>query len=239
MPQELDIPPDTHISYNDAVKYWSSVPATVDGVLGGFGNSVIPKVDIVGSNTFLSALKTMGEFGKVPQEKRIAADIGAGIGRVSKNFLSKHCSAIDLVEPVEQFVQQAKADLQPEIENGVDINFIEQGAQNFEPEPSRYWLIWCQWCLGHLSDENLIFFFKRCARALQPNGIIVVKENNCHMQDEFDDTDSSVTRTDAKFRELFSEAGLHLLYYKKQVGMPKTVYPVTMYALIPEERLKK
>ena len=27
------------------VEYWESVPATVDGVLGGYGNGTLPRVD--------------------------------------------------------------------------------------------------------------------------------------------------------------------------------------------------
>lgn len=40
--------------YEDAAQYWSQVPATVDGMLGGYG--FISKVDIQGSNQFLKQL---------------------------------------------------------------------------------------------------------------------------------------------------------------------------------------
>jgi protein N-terminal methyltransferase len=56
MPSELDIPPDSHINYSNAISYWESVPTTVDGVLGGFGNSVVPELDIIGSNSFVKRL---------------------------------------------------------------------------------------------------------------------------------------------------------------------------------------
>ena len=35
------------------IEYWESVPATVDGVLGGFGNGTLPRIDALGSRTFL------------------------------------------------------------------------------------------------------------------------------------------------------------------------------------------
>jgi protein N-terminal methyltransferase len=64
-------------------------------------------------------------------------------------------------------------------------------------------IIWCQWCLGHLSDEDLVAFFIRCRTALKQHrrSMIVVKENLC--QDlpgpkpltVFDDQDSSLTRS--------------------------------------------
>ena len=40
--------------YGNAAEYWSSIPATVDGVLGGFG--FISQTDIKGSLSFLKQL---------------------------------------------------------------------------------------------------------------------------------------------------------------------------------------
>jgi len=40
--------------YGNAAEYWSSIPATVDGVLGGFG--FISQTDIKGSLSFLRQL---------------------------------------------------------------------------------------------------------------------------------------------------------------------------------------
>ena len=40
--------------YGSAAEYWSSIPATVDGVLGGFG--FISQTDIKGSLSFLKQL---------------------------------------------------------------------------------------------------------------------------------------------------------------------------------------
>ena len=45
---------DTASFYTDAAQYWSAIPATVDGVLGGFG--FISHRDIQGSITFLKQL---------------------------------------------------------------------------------------------------------------------------------------------------------------------------------------
>lgn len=43
--------------YTDAAKYWENIPATVDGMLGGFG--FISDTDIDGSDEFLKALFTV------------------------------------------------------------------------------------------------------------------------------------------------------------------------------------
>ncbi len=38
-------------------------------------------------------------------------------------------------------------------------------------------MIWVQWVLGHLPDDDFVAFFKRCKLGLAPNGFICVKEN--------------------------------------------------------------
>lgn len=67
---------------------------------------------------------------------------------------------------------------------------------------SKFDVIWCQWCLGHLSDLDLRAFFLRCKKGLRDpkRSVIVVKENLCRDTDEggprtvFDEDDSSLTR---------------------------------------------
>ena len=64
---------------------------------------------------------------------------------------------------------------------------------------SGFDVVWCQWCLGHLNDEDLVAFLKRSAAALRgPSSLIVVKENLCSEKKAprtvFDEQDSSWTR---------------------------------------------
>lgn len=68
---------DSQINYDDAVNYWSSVPATVTGVLGGFGETTpVPKVDVQGS---LGFVKRLGPSMTVaPGCEKYGLDIGAG-----------------------------------------------------------------------------------------------------------------------------------------------------------------
>ena len=62
-------------------------------------------------------------------------------------------------------------------------------------ESMKYDLIWNQWCLGHLTDAQLVEYLKKCGKAVRPGGWIIVKENISTMEeDQFDETDSSVTR---------------------------------------------
>jgi protein N-terminal methyltransferase len=81
------------------------------------------------------------------------------------------------------------------------------GRVGYEPDnldtdmDSGFDVIWCQWCLGHMRDVDLVTFFVRCKGARRDaSSVIVVKENVCKdAKDggpvcEFDEQDSSVTR---------------------------------------------
>lgn len=228
--------PDLHINYTDAITYWTNTPATVDGVLGGYGEeTIVPTMDVLGSSHFMRKLKS--RMVVAPDHRRYAADIGAGIGRVTKTMLSKHCDIVDLVEPVQPFCEQMENELKELKQEGKIGEIFQIGMQDWVPEKGKYWLIWCQWCVGHLPDDQLVEFFKRCIEGLQPNGTIIVKENNTPTnEDDFDSTDSSVTRADTKFKELFEKSGLKLIATDRQKGLPKELYPVRMYALKPTEK---
>lgn len=104
------------------------------------------------------------------------------------------------------------------------VTFIQEGLQTFIPlhplsnatyikrlgysgeTESVFDVIWCQWCLGHLSDPELIDFFKRAKQALRSpsESFIVVKENLYQdgpgnmPQVVFHDQDSSLTRSMAR-----------------------------------------
>ena len=84
--------------------------------------------------------------------------------------------------------------------------YICCGLQDFIPESSKYDLIWCQWVLGHLTDDDLVSFFKRCKSALKPNGLICFKEN-VSTSSEFDAKDSSYTRSRQHYLDLVTLAG--------------------------------
>lgn len=95
-----------------------------------------------------------------------------------------------------------------------------------------------QWCVGHLRDADLVAYLRRCAAGIStPNGLIIVKENLASgTEDIFDDQDSSVTRTEAKFKKLFKEAGLVIVKEEVQRGFPANLglFKVKAFALRPE-----
>lgn len=231
----VDEKPDSQIDYNTAIEYWSSVPASVEGVLGGFGPSTpVPKADIVGSSTFLRKLQTRMEC--PPDGERLTLDVGAGIGRITRDLLWKVSDKCDLMEPVDPFLRQMEQEVAGLKRNGKLGEIYPIGMQEWvcpREKEGKYWLIWCQWCVGQLPDDALVEFWQRCKVALMKNGYgtLIVKENISPYEDTFDETDSSVTRTDAKFRDLFRRAGYKLIASDIQKGLPRELYPVRMYCL--------
>lgn len=227
--------PNSLINYDDAISYWSSVPASVNGVLGGFGEQTsVPKADIIGSSTFLR--KLLARMVCPEGYEKLTIDMGAGIGRITRDLLWKYSDKCDLLEPVKPFVNQMSRELIAVQKKGKLGDIYDIGMQEWEIAPEKvgkYWLVWCQWCVGQLPDDVLVEFWIKCKAALIANGIgtLVVKENIAPVEDIFDETDSSVTRTDAKFRELFVKAGYKLIASDVQKGLPKELYPVRMYCL--------
>lgn len=118
---------------------------------------------------------------------------------------------------------------------------------------SKFDVIWCQWCLGHLKNDELVHFLERSKKALRDaKSLIVVKENLCaEPKNEpttvFDEQDSTFTRfvrdptmpynidspsrSDLAFKKIFQDAGLVIVREKIQHGLPGGLYPVKMYAL--------
>lgn len=229
------LPLDSQISPSDSLNYWNTIPSTVSGMLGGYPG--VCHIDLRASLNFF--LKLNRQFPPSPAEINRAADCGAGIGRVTQGFLRKVCNKVDIVEPVEKFALQAAANLRGLNKNS---NYWEgetyiTGLESWIPERQSYDLFWNQWCLGHLTDSQLVTYFRRCSDGLRrPGGWIVVKENistNAEGKDIFDEHDSSVTRTDENWRKIFEEAGLVLLKTELQTGFPKHLFPVRFYALRP------
>ncbi|KAH7010907.1 alpha-N-methyltransferase NTM1 [Microdochium trichocladiopsis] len=208
---------------------WEGVDADINGMLGGIpsinGFSNVSKVDLQGSRGFLAKLGIGTKNGRRTVE--LALEGGAGIGRITKGLLVEVADAVDVIEPVAKFVislQEVK---------GVG-NVFNVGLEDWCPaEGILYDLIWVQWCVGYLTDEQLVAFMKRCRAALNPDsGIMVIKENlSTSGCDAFDEVDGSVTR----------EAGWRTIRTETQRGLvsrlPKKLLPVQSYALRPKDMI--
>ncbi|CAK9784627.1 DUF858-domain-containing protein [Cutaneotrichosporon oleaginosum] len=293
------------------VKYWDGIEASVDGVLGGFGNGPVPHIDQLSSRLFiLSLLPQLATFpnpitpSPTPRTHRLTAlDVGAGIGRVTNTVLLPLFDDVVLAEPVAHFIGEAHraasagewrdiprtGKIRDEAEakenarrvaewnkgRGKRVWFVQAGLQTLDPAfPARgnataglvgearegegvfgepetaveYDVVWCQWCLGHMSHAELVAFLRRAKAALRAPQmgesedaggapLIVVKENCCEdgpggRADEFlDEEDSSLTRSNGKWLEVFHEAGLQVVKEEVQQGLPDELFVVKTWAL--------
>ena len=82
-----------------------------------------------------------------------ALDCGAGIGRITKHLLTKHFEFVDLVEQDKHFLERARDYLADNQRVG---SLYCSGLQNFNFSPASYDVVWCQWVLGHLTDDHLV-----------------------------------------------------------------------------------
>ncbi|EGX91113.1 hypothetical protein CCM_05270 [Cordyceps militaris CM01] len=180
--------PDSLINKHDGLQYWQNATADVDGMLGGVPALFRPisRIDLQGSRTFLARLG-IGSRAKVSR----CMEGGAGIGRITDGLLAHVADQVDIVEPVAKFTRALR--------DCPAVRRIDNvGLEDWAPPPdgTRYDLVWTQWCLGHLTDAQVVAYLTRCRGALVPGtGVLVVKENlSTSGQDVFDPVDSCVTR---------------------------------------------
>lgn len=148
---------------------------------------------------------------------------------MSKNLLSEFFDKIDLVEQDGKFCEKARESLSVSGKLGEIYNI---GLQDFSDTGTRYDVIWVQWVLGHLTDDDLLAFFVRISLMLNKNGMIIVKENfTKDNQTIVDETDSSVTRPISKFKKIVKEANLKIIRDTQQTNFPKSLFPVYMIAM--------
>lgn len=170
------------------------------------------------------------QVGKGKTNNFRALDCGSGIGRITKRLLLPMFDKVDMVEQCQKFLDASKNFIGENFTR-VDKQFC-MGLQDFKPEEGRYDVIWSQWVLGHLTDEHLVEFFKNCKMGLAQDGIMIVKENvsgsDCT---EFDDLDSSFTRSKDSIVRAMMKSGLKIIKEEKQKGFPKGLYSVYMFAL--------
>lgn len=114
----LEPSPRKDADYAGGVSYWSTQPASIDGVLGGYGN--LTSIDALSSRMFLltvaQRLSTISGSAKTSANgtpggevtaatvttttRTRALDVGAGVGRVTENVLLPLVDEVDVVEPV-------------------------------------------------------------------------------------------------------------------------------------------
>jgi protein N-terminal methyltransferase len=218
--------------YDLGKQYWSTIDATVDGMLGGFSH--ISSIDIQGSEQLLNRYFTPIRLpiDRDAREPTRALDCGAGIGRITKHLLLRYFDQVDLLEQNEQFLAASREYI------GLDdfderVRTICSSLHTFSPTDDRkYDVIWCQWVTGHLTDDHFVLFLQQCQKLLKPNGVIVIKDNHTSSEQvERDPVDGSVTRSFALLLSIFAKANLSLVLEQRQSKFPKKIYPVKMFVL--------
>eukprot|EP00929_Paragymnodinium_shiwhaense_P099180 TRINITY_DN60744_c0_g1_i1.p1 TRINITY_DN60744_c0_g1~~TRINITY_DN60744_c0_g1_i1.p1 ORF type:complete len:314 (-),score=94.93 TRINITY_DN60744_c0_g1_i1:213-1154(-) len=235
--------------YTKAVDYWNKQDASIDGVLGGLGE--VSPADLRESKAFLQALPApymsegSSETGSSKGTKGYGLDLGAGIGRVSKNvILPLGFSAVDIVEPCAHMVAQAREELGASLRHVhlcslQDLRAVDRGAAAVSGSEGllhegEYGLIVLQWVAIYLTDDDFVTLCKMLKRALRPGGIIFFKENTMQPHKDYfvvDKDDSSVTRTVSHYKHIFASAGLEIVSEKAQEEWPSDLLPVWMAAL--------
>ena len=149
---------------------------------------------------------------------------------MSKHLLLKNFANVELVDVTANFVATASAYL-GEADAKRVLKFHCSGLESFHPEVNRYDCIWIQWVTGYLNDGDLVDFLRRCKTALRASaGICVLKENVAQADIEWDETDSSATRTRQHLLNLIHKAGMHVVRDEKQKKFPAELYEVRLFA---------
>ena len=208
--------------YDKGAAYWETQPSSLDGVLGGFGH--LSPIDVRDSRAFLLSLPS------VPLTSTI--DCGAGIGRVAGDLLCPLFQAVDLVEQNPAYVATARERLLP-ASHPTFRNFYTSGLQDHVFPPAEYGVVWVQWVVSHLTDDDLVHFIQRAVQGVKEGGYVVFKENTAKEGFVMDRDDGSVTRSDSLFKALFARAGMRVVRQGTQAGFPKGLFTVRMYALQP------
>lgn len=214
--------------YRRATDYYEdNCPATLNGVLGGFAS--ISDLDLEGSRNFCESIQENRPL--LDWSAGAGCECGAGIGRVSKGLLLPlGVSRCDLVESSSRLLSEA-----PKYIGEPQANLCRYyciGLQEWVPPKNNYTIIWIQWVLCYLTDEDCVAFLKQCGEALVANGIICLKENTCNGEAfVLDADDSSVTRSVPYLLKLADQAGLRVVAQQTQDNFPDEIFPVPMIAL--------
>jgi len=211
--------------YSLGNQYWSNLDPTIASVLGGSDD--IHEPDIQESSSFLDQI--MSKFQVRPGK---VLDCGAGIGRVTKFLLLDRFQEVEMLEQCEKFVEFSK----DFVSNEKVKNRFCLGAQDFN-SGAEYDLIWVQWVLSQLTDEDLLVFLGKVKQALKPGGILVFKENIRQKGFIVHKDDFSVTRCEKVLKHAFEKAGLTVVEEKQQVNWPDDLLDLKMFACLPTENL--
>ena len=220
--------------YKKREAHWASKEPVLLSVVGGFEKSHLP--DVKCSCELLNGLILTKQL-----NPGNALDLAAGIGRVTEFVLSNFFKEIDLVEKDKKFIDKCKVKFSS---NEKIKKIYMESLENFKFE-KKYDLIWIQWCLENLEDEDLEPFLKKCYDNLNEDGIIIVKENLYNVEGEgeeeeeeednyqfkYSDLDYSKQRPDAFYINLFIKNKFKIKLHFLNPNWPEDMMPLCVYVL--------
>lgn len=237
--------------YAQGADYWEgeSIPADESGVLGG--QQHIAPWDVEESLAFIQALQDVHGI-----KTHACLDCGAGIGRVTRDVLSRRFDIVDLLEQSPKMITQAKIELAAAHEAGRVGHFLCAGVQDVVRAiertrgmaallPRVYSCVWLQWVVGCVTDVDLVDFFRACQYLLEPGGVVIIKDNFCAPRHafEYDADDASIVRSRAYFDEILRHGRLSIIHSQRQLKWDKELVPVDMIACVvtpsPAERFQQ
>ena len=216
--------------YEKRAEYWASKEPTLKSILGGYEESHLP--DIKCSCELLNGLILSKQLN--PQK---ALDCATGIGRVTENVLLNFINEIDLVDFNEKFIDKCKNKFN---KNNKIKDIYLSPLQNFKLK-KKYDLIWIQWCLENLEDEDISIFLNECYSHLNDDGKIIIKENLCDIDDDekgdndyafrYSELDFSKQRSDAFYINLFMKNKFKIKLHFLNPNWPENMVPLCVYVL--------
>ena len=212
--------------YDRATRYYKdNCEATID-VLGEI--AATSDVDLESSREFIRELERLRS--SFQWSSGAACECGAGIGRATKGLvLPLGVPRCDLVESSSWLLSASPDYLGDDASR---CRFYCIGLQGWSSEPNTYSIIWIQWVLCCLTDNDAVDFLSSSrGESLVQGGIVCLKENTRDDEDFVVDVDdASVTRSVIYLKQLASKAGLLLIYERMQTNFPANIFPVPTLA---------
>eukprot|EP00668_Euglena_longa_P033379 GGOE01042938.1.p1 GENE.GGOE01042938.1~~GGOE01042938.1.p1 ORF type:complete len:549 (+),score=174.54 GGOE01042938.1:79-1725(+) len=202
-------PQETETWYAEVAKFWSEANPSVAAMVeeGGSENS-LPELEE--SLRFLE-----GYFPPAGKKDRLALDLGAGVGRVTKGLLLKLAGAVDLVDQEPRLLRAARSLLGPQPYPFDALNpkgrYFDSKLQDFNPQEAAYDLVCLEWTASYLTDADLIFLLHRVRRALQPQGLLFLKDSILKGGTHAQKVGLRHMRPHALYEALFQRAGLYMV----------------------------
>jgi protein N-terminal methyltransferase len=160
-----------------------------------------------------------------------------------------HFAIVDVLEPLPHFIAEAKRRLSSKshkgdfFEMGLQVNrsirlisaAVSPSAQDFRPPLCTYDVVWIQWAIGHVTDDDMVLLLARLKACLKPKGVIVLKENvltgSGGSSTLIDLEGCSMRRSNSHFKSLFVRGGCVVVREEMQKQLPSDLCRVKMWAL--------